>query len=286
MDNQDGKCKQLAAYENRRNMPEEARCTEYFDDFETYLFRPEIKEEQKLQRQKEARTIFDDYIENDVFIKAVYEKRLPHNLHDSSRYAMRNMQQLYATYRSETAREKRLGIAIGDRIYFLVRQEQGKAPDLMQLPVDDFLQKPLYIKRLDEIRSEWFAVLQADYEQSIVQAAADEKAEREAASKRKTDRRRILARMEEKKKVFEQERMEGYCFAGMDLSGAVFIGCCLADSDFTDSDLTAAVFIHCDMRNVQLARACSVSGARAYIGGEMVDLYEKKRIYLANGKGA
>ena len=270
-------CELIADYENSKSISEEERCTEYDEILGIYVFKMEISRGKINERYSEAKEAKEGkYVSNGKKITAIFCITLGHNVTDTASYSLREEDILIQNFLNRISPEKKIGVKIGDEKYYLLRKEENKATELLTLP---FHVDTRYLERLDEIRSRWLKkVLEIERTRTKQQIEEIIQAGVKTVSKQpKFDYyKEINRRMKVNKKVFMEERMEGYDFREVDLSGAFFLNCSIVNSNFSGANLENALFVHCEMKDCMFYGAM-LNNCRVYYGGTMLNLEDKTR---------
>lgn len=270
-------CELIASYENSKGIPEEERCTEYEESLGCYILKMNVSRGKINERYSEAKEAREGkYVADGKKLTAILCITLGHNVTDTESYPLQNEDILIQNFFTTVSTQKRIGVKFGEQKHYLLRKEENKAVELMALPLD---MDKRYLERLDDIRSRWLKKV-LEMERIQVKKQIDEliQAGVKTASKQpKFDYgKEINRRMKINKKVFIEERMEGYDFREVDLSGAFFFNCSIANSNFSGANLENALFIHCEMKDCMFYGAM-LNNCRIYYGGTLLNLEDKTR---------
>lgn len=275
------RCELIANYENSKGIPEEERCTEYEENLGCYILKMNVSHGKINERYSEAKEAREGkYVADGKKLTAIFCMTLGHNITDIESYPLQNEDALIQNFFIRLSVEKRIGVKFGDQQYYLLRKEENKPVELMALPLEV---DKRYLERLDDIRSRWLKKV-LELERVQVKKQIDEllqEGTKTASKQPKFDYgKEINRRMKVNKKVFLEERMEGYDFREMDLSGAFFFNCSIGNSNFSGANLENVVFIHCEMKNCIFSGAM-LNNCRAYYGGTVLNLEDKTRKILS-----
>ena len=270
-------CGIIADYENAKNIPEVNRCTEYSEELGIYVLKFNVSHGLLNERYTEAKEAKDGkYVADGNKLVAVLHVNLGHNAYDKESYPLQDENIMIKTFLEKKCPEKMIGIKFGTDQHFLVRKQENMPPELIALPLD--IEKR-YLERLDDIRSRWFKKL-LELERMQTKEQIDkiiQDGERTAAKQPRFDfSKEINRRMKTNKKVFMEERMEGYDFRGLELSGAFFLNCSLTNSNFSGCNLENALFVNCEMKDCMYYGAM-LNNCRAYYGGTVLYMEDKSR---------
>ena len=273
----DSMCEIIAAYENRKNLPDEDRCTEYCEDLGFYVLKMDISHAKINERYTGAKEALDGkYFADGRKLVAVLHINLGHNAIDKESYPLSDEDVMIGKFLSKKCPVKMIGIKLGEEACFLIRKQENSAPELLALPME-FDKR--YLERLDEIRCRWFSKL-CEIERVEIRKEIDELIGEGAITQGKQPKfdyaKEICKRMKTNKKIFIEERMEGYDFREIDLSGALFINCSLTRSNFCGVNLENTVFVNCELKD-SLFLGAMLNNCRAYYGGSVINLEDKSR---------
>lgn len=278
MEEKENKCVIIAEYENSKDIPETERCTEYVEEFGTYMFRLEISPGKINERYAAAKAASEGRVLADgKKLMAVFRKTIAGNIQDAAKYGLNQEDDMLRDFYMTEAAEKKLGLCIGEEVHFLLRQgkERNVPPEMINLPFG--LYEMRYMERLDEIRSRWMKkLITMDYgahNEELKEAVEASGGSRERKQPEFNFTKEIRKRMQVREKVFMEERMEGYDFREIDLQNAIFINCQLSNSNFSHCNLENAFFFHCSLKNCEWYGA-ALNGCTAYYSGELVRLQD------------
>ncbi len=278
MEEKENQCTVIAEYENAHGIPEAERCTEYVEEFGTYMFRLEISPGKINERYAAARAASEGRVLADgKKLTAVFRKTITGNIQDTAKYGLHQEEEMLRDFYMTEAAERKLGLCIGEEVYFLLRQggERNVPPEMLSLPFG--LCEARYMERLDEVRSRWLKKLIAmdyrEHDRKLKEAVEAVGGSRERKQPEFNFTKEIRKRMRVREKIFMEERMEGYDFREVDLQDAIFINCQLSGSNFSHCNLEHAFFFHCRLKACEWYGA-ALNGCVAYYGGELVRLQD------------
>lgn len=281
MEERENRCSIIAEYENAKNIPDTERCTEYVEEFGTYMFRLDVSQGRITSRHAAAKAYLEGRVMADgKKVTAIFRKTITGNIQDAAKYTLKQEEEMLQEFYGTDAVEKKLGVCIGEEEYMLLRKgkEPLAPPEMLSLPFA--LQDARYMERLDELRSRWYIKLvRMDYERQAVnlrEAIEASGSSRERMQSSFNYTKEIKVRMKSCDKVFMAERMEGYDFREVDLQNAIFIGCQLANSNFAHCNMENVFFFQCDLTDCDWYGAF-LNGCTAYYGGELVQMQEFTR---------
>lgn len=272
----------IAAYENKRNLPEVIRYTEYQAEQDCYIVKLGISEQFIQKRYEEALEQVQEDKKKNADKVGLLEITLEHNMKDIGTYSMDNAYEMIQQFFTSKRRIKRVGVQYQgmEPIYLLFGDSKKEYPTFIDLPLpfDGLSDKQL--KELEHYRCEWFVWYVQFKEQFLIEETQNiiHKATSNLSPKQSPIdyERQIKKRMEQNKKIFINQRMEGFDFRRVDLSGAIFIHCVLCNANFAHVNLCDALFVNCDLKGaVYLGAALNNS---FQIKGEwkpLVDVYKE-----------
>lgn len=242
----------IAAYENKRNLPEVIRYTEYKEKDDCYVLKLGIGEQFIQKRYEEALQPFQEEKEKRGNLVGVLEITLEHNMKDVGIYSIDNSRQMIMDFFTNKRRIKRVGVQYQKKepIYLLFGDSKKEYPTFIDLSFDGLSDKQL--KELEHYRCEWFIWYVQLKQQAIIEETQNiiHKATSNLSPKQSPFHyeKEIKKRMEQNKKIFLNKRMEDFDFRRVDLSGAIFIQCVLCNANFAHVNLCDTLFINCDLQ--------------------------------------
>lgn len=242
----------IATYENKRNLPEIIRYTEYKAEDDCYVLKLGIGEQFIQRRYEEALQPFQEEKEKKSSLVGILEVTLEHNMKDIGTYSMDNRYQMIRDFFTNKRRIKRVGVQYQkmEPIYLLFLDSKKEYPAFIDLPFDILNDRQL--KELEHYRCEWFIWYVQLKEQSIIEETQNIIHQATSTLSPKQSpfhyEKEIKKRMEQKKKIFINKRMENFDFRSVDLSGAIFIHCVLCNANFAHVNLCDTLFVNCDLQ--------------------------------------
>lgn len=271
----------IAAYENKRNLPEVVRYTEYKAEEDCYILKLGIGEQFIQKRYEEALRHLQEDKQKSLDKVGILEVTLEHNMKDVNVYSMDNIHKMVEDFFISKRRIKRMGIQYKEKepIYILFLDSKNEYPIFIDLPFNIVNDKQL--RELEHYRCEWFIWYVQLKEKSIIEETQNiiNKATSSLSAKQPAFHyeREIKKRMKQNKKVFINERMENFDFRSVDLSGAIFIQCVLCHANFAHVNMCDTLFINCDLQGAVYLGATLNNSFQ--IKGELTQLIDVYKEY-------
>ena len=145
----------IAAYENKRNLPEVIRYTEYQAEQDCYILKLGISEQFIQKRYEEALEQVQEDKKKNADKVGLLEITLEHNMKDIGTYSMDNAYEMIQQFFISKRRIKRVGVQYQgiEPIYLLFGDSKKEYPTFIDLPFDGLSDKQL--KELEHNQYEW-----------------------------------------------------------------------------------------------------------------------------------
>ena len=276
---QEDKCTIIADFENLKDIPYPDRCTEYSETFGMYVFKLDCRQDKINERFAEAKSYLEGRVlANGKKLIAVFSKTIAGNIQDTARFQLASEKEMLTLFRKTEVQEKKLGIQVGEDIYMLLRQEKGYPVEMLTLPFG--LCEERYMERLDFTRNRWIRQLtqwtDQEKEEQLKRTAEMAGGVLEGKQAVFPYTKEIRKRMGSSEKIFREERMEGYDFREVNLQGALFINCKLANSNFARVNLEDVFFFNCDLKGC-IWYGAMLNNCFAYGKGEQLRMSDRIR---------
>lgn len=243
----DEKAKIIHDFEEKQEIPDALRYTEFIESYGEYAIKLGLKPEKVNDRYGQA--LLDLKLAHQNEFTLVLEVTLEHNIKDYAEFAIKNWDNMFHQFLTRGERLRRAGIKDNSGVTYLLQiRATDELPEMLDVSDMD------NSKELEKIRAEWFEKAVLTYRKNLIKETKELLNLSQswlAAKGGKFGYAKDIKKRVGTVNMLKDENLEGYDFRSIgDLSGYIFDNCILDDSNFSHCNLTNACFINCSLKGV------------------------------------